>query len=516
MTERIVMRITLCSALALVSACGTQTLTVKAPATRNGGITMPPLPLMAPSVVDAPISYALEPALTALEKSVPTKFGDIEHRMTIASNSRQQVAFEATRTPFRVAFDGKQVTLVSTVSYQGRGWYKPPLSPAVSASCGTGGEQPRLRIVLAIDVNLTREWALKSRTRLTTVRPETDTERDACKVTVFKLDVTDRVVDALRPQLEQQLPGVDRRIASFDLRSRMDRWYNLLNKSIHVHDSLWLVLAPQAVRLGGIRLADSNLVADVRLYAQPYLVSGPRPAPFRTALPPLERAVRTVGDSARLRLEGLLSYDIASDMLTRQLVGRTVRRYGRSIKLSRIRVSSLGDGRLVLAVGVTGDIVGDAYLVGTPHLDTLTHTLTVPDLDFDVATADALVRGLAWLRKADLVSQLRERAILPLDPLIDATRALVERALNRDLAPGVRLEGRVRTGRLVDVSVQPRWLVVRAEAYGALGLQLDREIEVPRSRRVTADTTKAAAKDSAKAATKAATKTAPKDSTRKH
>ncbi len=488
MAQRFIAQLAISGALAVLAACGTQTLTVPAPVARSGEAALPPLPPLPPSVVDAPISYALAPALTALEKSVPVRFGDINHRIPIPSNSRQQVAFEATRTPFQVAFDGKQVTLVSTVSYQGRGWYKPPLAPSVSASCGTTGPQPRVRIVLTLDIDLTRDWTLKSRSRLKTVRPETDTPRDACKVTMFNLDVTDRVVDALRPQLEKQLPGVDRRVAAFDLRSRMDRWYNLLNKSIHVHDSLWLVLAPQAVRLGELRLADSNLVADVRLYSQPYLLSGPRPAPFRTALPPLERAVRTVGDSARLRLEGLLSYDIASDMLSRQLVGRTVRRYGRSIKLSHIRVSSLGDGRLVLAVGVTGDIVGDAYLVGTPHLDTLTHTLTVPDLDFDVATSDALVRGLAWLRKADLVTQLRQRAILPLDPLIDATRALVERALNRPLAEGVTLEGSVRTGRLLDVSVQPRWLLVRAEASGALALKLDREIEVPRQRRVSRDT----------------------------
>ena len=491
MTQRFIVQMARFTAVALLSACGTQTLSVQAPVAAGSAISMPALPQMAPSVVDAPISYALAPALTALEKAVPRHFGDIDRRIPIPSNSRQQVAFEATRTPLRVAFDGKQVTLVSTVSYQGRGWFKPPLSSAISASCGTVGEQPRVRIVLTIDVDLTREWALKTRSRVKTVRAETDTPRDACKVTMFNIDVTDRVVEALKPQLEKQLPGVDRRIAEFDVRSRMDRWYNLLNKSIHVHDSLWLVLAPQAVRFGGLRFEDSTLVADVRLYAQPSLVSGPRPAPFRTALPPLERAVRSVGDSARLRLEGLLSYDIASDMLSRELVGRTVRRFNRSIKLSQIRVSSLGDGRLVLAVGVTGDIVGNAYLVGTPHLDTIAHVLTVPDLQFDVATSDALVRGLAWLRKADLVSQLRQRAKLPLDPLIDATRALVERALNRDLAPGIRLQGAVRSGRLVDVSVQPRWLVVRAEASGAIGLQLDREIEVSKQRRkVTKDTTK--------------------------
>ncbi len=475
--------VVLCGGLTLLAACGTDTLQAPAPRPGRAVVAADSLPAMGLSVVDTPIRYALEPALAALEQAVPRRFGDIEKRIGIPSNSRQQVAFQATRTPFRVAFDGQELTLSSTVSYQGRGWYKPPLAPTISSSCGTDGPQPRLRIVVKIDVDLQRDWKLRTRSRLPTVRPETMTDRDACKVTMFKIDVTDRVVGTVRSLLEQRLPRIDRQIASFDVRTRMDRWYNLLNKSIRVHDSLWLVLSPQQVRLGGLRLADDALIADVRLYAQPALISGSRPPRMQTPLPPLDRAVRDVGDSAMLRLQGLMPYALASDMLTKELVGRKVRRYGRSLQLSALRVYPLGDGRLVLEVGVKGDIVGNAYLVGTPRLDTLTRMLTVPDLDFDVATADALVSGLAWLRKADLVAQLRERARLPLDPLLDATRKQVQSAINRELAPGVRLSGQVHTGRLVDVAVLPDWLVVRAEATGSLGLELDREIEVRKRRR---------------------------------
>ncbi len=459
-----------------------------APAEGSGSIASAALPPMQPSVFDAPISYALVPAVDALERLVPRRFGDIERRIRIPSNARQRVAFEATRTPFSVAFDGDEVTLVSTVSYEGRGWYTPPLLPTISASCGTEGVKPRVRIVVAVDLDLAENWSLKTRSRVKSVRPETETERDQCRVTAFRIDVTDRVVDAIRPQLQKQLPKVDRQIAAFDVGTRMDRWYNLLNKSIHVQDSLWLVLAPQQVRVGELRLKDGELVADVRLFAQPHLVSGSRPPDIKTALPPLIRAQRTVGDSAHLRLEGLMTYSLASDLLAKQLVGFKARRYRRSVQITRIRVFPLNDGRLALAVGVQGDIDGEAYLVGTPVLDRVARRITVPDLDFDVATQDALVSGLAWLRKGDLVAQLRKRAQLPLDPLLDATRGKVEGAINRQLAPGVVLKGTVRTGRLLDVVVQRQWLLVRAEATGTISLEVDRKIKLPGDRRVTGST----------------------------
>ncbi len=125
-----------------------------------------------------------------------------------------------------------------------------------------------------------------------------------------------------------------------------------------------------------------------------------------------------------------------------------------------------------------GAVSGDAYFVGTPSVDTVLRVLTVPDLDFDVATANSLVSGLAWLKKGDLVTELRARATVPLTELLDSTSALTERAINRELTRGVRLVGTVSTGRLKDVVAEPAWIVVRAEATGKLGLEIDREIKV--------------------------------------
>ena len=408
---------------------------------------------------------------------MPRTFGDITKRIQVPSNKRQSFAYAATRTPFDVAFDGTRFTISTDVSYEGRGWYDPRLAPTIGASCGTDGPRPRLRIVLVTDVTVSREWTVLSKSRLRSVRPLTEADRDQCRVTMFNIDVTDRVVSALRSQVARRLPAVDQKIRRFDLRTRVERWYNLLNKSIRVRDSLWLMLAPEDVRLGGLRFEDSALVADVRLFARPMMISGAKPANITSTLPALVPAIRDVGDSSHLRLEGLLGYEAASAVLTNQLVGKRFRRYGRRITIQRVRFYPLGDGRVVLAVGVDGSVTGDAYFIGTPQVDTASGTLSVPDLDFDVATADALVQGMAWLKKADLVTQLREKARVPLAPLLEDTREKVESALNRELADGVTLTGEVETGRILDVFADPQWLIVRAEATGSLGLGVDRELK---------------------------------------
>ena len=94
-------------------------------------------------------------------------------------------------------------------------------------------------------------------------------------------------------------------------------------------------------------------------------------------------------------IEAAIGYDVASDMLKKQLVGKTFTKFGRKVRIAYVRCYGLGDGRLVVGVQFSGSLKGEGYLVGTPKFDPISNMLYVPDLDFDVATGDRLVQGVA-------------------------------------------------------------------------------------------------------------------------
>ena len=464
------------AALLLLAACA-RPVTIDAPPPEASGDYLPPsIPPLAQSVIDAPISIDLGETLNALEGAVPVRFGDINRRIRNPSNGRQRFAYEATRTRFDVALDDGLLTLGTTVSYAGKGWYNAPLLPEVGASCGVGAAQPRLRARLQSELGLTPEWKLATRSRLSTLRPLTDTERDACKVTAFSIDVTDRVAGAVRGILQKELPKIDRRLGAWNVRDRLEDWYNKMNRPIRVADSLWLLLRPGEVRLGGMNVTDSAVVFDIRLYASPVIVSGLEPQHTVSVLPPLTPATTEIGDSARVLLEASITYEHVTAMLQKSLVGRSFRRWRRRVHIVNVRAVPVGDGRVALGVRFDGALRGEGWLVGTPKLDVEREELTVPDLDFDVATGDALVKGLEFLRTDKVLAQLRTAAVLPLGDRLDSLRVKVEGAINRDLTEGVQLSAQLLTGRLLDVVAMPSSLIVRAEAAGTLALHIDREL----------------------------------------
>jgi len=443
--------------------------------------SLPPLP---PSVLELPVEYDLEPAVAALEAAIPRTFGDIDDRRAVPGRARLRIAFAAQRSPFTVSVRGNTATITSMVTYEGRGWYALPMAPDVGASCGGGETPPRLRIALATTVQLSPDWRLRSRTSVPVVEAATPGDRDRCRVTVLKYDVTDRVLAAARGQLEGKAGLVDARLRRVDVRQRVERWWALLHRPIRIRDSLWLQLQPAAVRLGPLTSDGDALVATLGLTAHPRIVTGARPDSTPIPLPDLSQAQS--GDAAadeglRVLVAAELDYAEASRILASKVVGRRIERNGQRVEVTAASVGSAGGGRIALSVGFRGAADGIARLVGRPVFDSTSGELRVPDIDFDVASENVVVRGFDWLKHDDVRDTLRTLARWPAAGLVDVARAKMEAALNRDLATGVRLTARVPHARVLDVRATSSAIVLRAAATGKAALFVSRAPKVRRS-----------------------------------
>jgi hypothetical protein len=127
-----------------------------------------------------------------------------------------------------------------------------------------------------------------------------------------------------------------------------------------------------------------------------------------------------------------------------------------------------------LGLRFDGAASGLVYFVGTPRYDPVSRQLYVPDLEYDVRSADMLVRGLEWLRRADVQSFLRSRARFPVADLIERGRERLERGMNRRLGKDATLEATVAAGDVLAVRATARAILVRASANGSARLIIDR------------------------------------------
>ena len=426
------------------------------------------------SVLNVPITYDLTPVLEEIESIVPRRMGSLADRMPLPSNRRIEFAYEASRGRFRADLDGDTARVSAIVQYRGRGWYDPPIGPTISASCGTGEDQARPRAVLALSapLTLTEEWALRARSRVHRVAPVSAERRDQCRITFIRVDITDRVMDAVEGLLRNNAFRIDRAIAGVDVREKFEGFWRLIQTPIELTDSVWLVIDPQSVRKGPVRGDGLVVTANVGLTARPRIVVGERPDVVYRPLPPLDTGY--VAEGVHVLVEGIIDYDLASEFVAEQLVGRTFEGAGHQIEVASARLYGIGAGRLALEVGFRGAARGRLYFVGTPQLDSETRQVVIPDLDIEFASRDLLLRGLTWLGRPALVDFLRERARFPIEDPVELGRHYLLEGLNRDLSDEVRLSGEVIDVRPLGVHATRRALLIRAQADARATLTIRR------------------------------------------
>jgi hypothetical protein len=431
------------------------------------------------SSIDVLVTYNLGTAVDSLEAAVPRTYGDIEHKLPIANTRRANFAYAVRRSPFRVRVSGQTLSISADVEYQGKVWYRPPIGPELSAGCGTGDEpRPRVHATLACTAQLTPHWQLRTDTRVLRLEPFSDDDRDRCRLTVLRIDVTDRVIEETQRMLEQNLQKFDTAVTHWPVRARFVGAWAQLQRPIWLANGVYLEINPYAAELGSVGAEGDTVMARLRMLASPRVVDS-APADRDRPLPPLQTA-RNIGSGAHVAVEASFTYPVATTLLRRALVGRSLEQDGHRIQIRDVRLAGIGGGRVALSVTLAGRAQGRLYFTGTPSLDPVHHEISVPDLEFDVGTAQMLVRGYAWLKGVDIRDFLRARARLPESQAVGKLRGLAESAINRTLAPGVTLSGRIHDARATSVRTTSREIRLRAAADAEFKLAIDRAPALPR------------------------------------
>lgn len=430
----------------------------------------PPAPA-ATSRLNVPVEFDYSSLLGTLEKVVPEHFGSLDSLHQMGLDPRKKYAFEAKRGPFTAFADGELLHLRATITYSGKGFYKPLIGPQVSAGCGLGFDPPRRLVVeLTTPLTLTKDWHLTSKARIARLEPASSDDRDKCQVTVLRLDVTPQVMEAARTALSKHLKDIDRKVAGVDLRDRFAGWWGTLARPIRLRDGVWLVIAPQRVEMGKVTGDGHVLTVPVSVEARPRIVASADAPPIDDpTLPPLGKATGGA-DGFHVVVDGVVDYPTATQAINAALANKRIEKSGHSAVLKSVSVEPGPRGRLELTVAFAGDAKGTLRLSGTPVLDRASGEVAVPDLDFDLDTDNNLVNAYAWLKGDELRNTLREKAHVPIKPALDKGRELLIKGLNRDIGKAVQLSATVDDVAVRGLYATRGGLLVRAEANGHAGL----------------------------------------------
>jgi hypothetical protein len=431
--------------------------------TPGGSAAVLPIP---ESNISASIVLDLSKSFAEINKAVPSDFNDNWPNgwTEDPSNDRIKYRYHAWRDPLGLRFEQGRLKIAANGHYEACGGYDPPIAPIIVGCCGNDppGDGPRaLTASITVGGALTPDWRISPTSQVGNV-----TATNPCKFTFLDINVNSKIEGAVRGALDRNLSKVNHAISSVDVKTPATSLWEKLQQPILLEDNVWLLVRPEGVSVGPLGGDGNHAVVTLGLKARPQIFYGSKPAPTADPLPELN--VHGGDNGFFVGVEGLLSLAEASRLLRDSLVGRRIIRLGKYIEITDVHVYGSGGPMAVLEIEFSGDVDGRIFYTGAPVYNPANGELSIPELDFDIDTKNALAKSADWLLHDEVREFFRTAAKWNMAEKLEAGRQKLDAALKTSPSPGLTLAGEAKLLQGSSVHVTSENVVARVIAQGTL------------------------------------------------
>ncbi|WP_128544111.1 DUF4403 family protein [Larkinella soli] len=417
------------------------------------------------SFVTAPIIFEIAELEEKINKALPMVLVDNDNLKT---GKKGTIAIRIERSgPVRLAFDGKQLSFGAPIQvYLGNpiriGKKKEPRRPFCA-----------MQVDFKSPLTVQDDWRVRTEVEFLRYRW---LKRPAVRVLGINISVRRFVEKILKKREDGIEVAIDRAIHD---ELRLDRevlkiWRDmqkplLVNRRV---ENVWLHPVPYRITVAPIYGNRETIVVPTRVHLKIDTEFGPRPVyAVNSTLPPLNR-VDTLPLVCDLHLLSKVSYDYLDRVLARTVNNHEFEYATRKLKIRQATV--YGSQRSVIVqADVEGAVSGTLYLRGKPLYDTLSHTLKVRGIDYDIKTEEILFRTANWLLHDTLQATMQNALTIPLKHRVARIPGKIETAFNRG-KPGRKARIHIGRFRFVPsaIAVRPEGLHVLVHAQATMALRV--------------------------------------------
>ncbi|MES2799064.1 MAG: DUF4403 family protein [Bacteroidota bacterium] len=336
--------------------------------------------------------------------------------------------------------------------------------PRVYASCGVKEAMRRATVSYTTKVKLNPDFSLNGTTSLQNFETP-----DKCEVTFVNYDATDKLRKEVLAVLKDLEKEIDKSIEEVDLKSTVNDVWKMFTAPQSLGNYGLLYIQPKEIALSEIQFVNKKAIFDLNIVFEPLISTNRIDLPEKP-LPRLSEYKR--GDGFEINLDIKASYDSLSKILNRELRGKEIDIKKNHIVFDSVKIESAAGAKINLAIKFSGSKKGTLYLNGTPNFNAANQIISFPDLNFDIATKNALLKSAKWMFNNKITEAIRQQATFDLKPQLEKIKATIAGQLNKEISPGYLLKGSVNTISINAIFPSADQLYIRTYSKGKLILEL--------------------------------------------
>ncbi len=404
----------------------------------------PPAPALEPSAVHITVARTVRELREAVETSIAVHHRH-EEEWIPAKRKLDGMPFEYKyylwRGPINFRTDGNRlVTEFPDVRYRVRVRLTQADGTTKTAECGYGPDaHMRMQVEAYSELHWNEDWSVQTKTTFGEPR-----FAEPCRLAPADIDAT----EMLNAWFDQRLPHVASAVdATFlkyaEAKKRAQTVWDKFQEPLELGADVWLTYRPRTPRAASWTLnADQSIHTIVSMVFDPLIKAGGKPAVETTPLPRLQ-----TGPSAKpgfhLSVPLVVPYEELTQRVAKEAAGSEINPpVGSKILVTGVQVYGSGN-HLITEVTVTGGVNGKLYIQGTPTLSPDGQTLIFGNFEFTLDTSNLLVKATNRMMHNSIREKVLPHTQIDIRDRIAVLRSRIERQMNRELAPGIWLEGKI-------------------------------------------------------------------------
>lgn len=235
----------------------------------------------------------------------------------------------------------------------------------------------------------------------------------------------------------------------------------------------WFSLKPQELYVTDAVLGKGKITLDMGLKCTMETVIGQKPASTFKRESVVLKPVAKMPDKLNVIVAAVSTYESASKVLTKNFQGQEFGEGKRKVIVQKVDLWNK-DGKMIIALDMTGSVNGTIYLAGYPNYNAMTKEIYFDQLDYVLDTKSTLMRTANWLASGMILRKIQQSCRYSIQPNLEEGKKNLQPYLkNYSPMPGIFINGTLNDFEFEKVELTNKAIIAFIKTSGKMDVKID-------------------------------------------
>ena len=235
----------------------------------------------------------------------------------------------------------------------------------------------------------------------------------------------------------------------------------------------WFQLNPIELYVTDAELSKKKITMEMGLKCNIMTIVGQKPENKFKKQDVVLKPVSKMPDKVNVVVAAVSTYESASNLITKNFKGQEFGSGSRKITVQKVDLWSK-EGKMIIALDMTGSINGTIYLSGYPSYNAVTQEIYFDQLDYVLNTKSVLIKTANWLAEGTILRKIQENCRYSIkENLEDGRKNLLPYLDNYSPMEGIYVNGSLDNFEFDKIKLTNKAIIAFIKGSGKMNLKID-------------------------------------------